>query len=89
VKKRVADQMSGANDPAAQQRAQFQQMMEQLQGMLMEAQVRRENAAASKDEAATVESHIDAAVKTATFTNGNEQAGQEGKPASKSQVSVN
>jgi hypothetical protein len=90
VKKRVLDQLTGENDPAAQQRAQFQQMMEQMQAMLMEAQVRRENAAAAKDEAATVESHIDAAVKTATFTNGNEQAGQPGaKPASKSQVSVN
>lgn len=88
VKKQILD--SGKNDPAAQQQAQFQEMMQKLQGLLMQAQVRAENARASKDEAATVESHIDAAVKTATFTNGNEQAGaSDGKPASKSQVSVN
>lgn len=90
TKKLILDQMSGANDPAAQQMAAMQQKLMELEAMLKEAQVRKENASAAKDEAAAVESHIDAAVKTATFTNGNEQAGAPGaKPASKSQVSVN
>jgi hypothetical protein len=91
VKKRVQDTLTGENDPAAQQAAQFQQMMQQLQGLLMQADVRDKNAAAAQKEAAAVESHIDAAVKTATFTNGNEQAGQPGgKPAAgKTSVAVN
>jgi hypothetical protein len=90
TKKLILDQMSGANDPAAQQAAQMQQQMMQLQMDKLAAEVEKLRAAASKDQAATVESHIDAAVKTATFTNGDEQAGQpSGKPASKTQVSVN
>lgn len=89
TKKKVIDQLTGENDPAAQQQAQFQAMMQQIQTMLAQAEVREKNASAAQKEAAAVESHIDAAVKTATFTNGNEQAGAEGKAASKSQVSVN
>lgn len=94
TKKQIMDQMSGADDPAAQQRAEMQQVMEKLTAALLAAQVRNENASASQKEAAAVESHIDAAVKTATFTNGdaNEAAGGApgaGKPAGKTQVSVN
>lgn len=86
TKKRVTDRIKGENDPMAKQQAMWQQMMQQLQGMLMEAQVRRENAAAAKDEAATVESQVDASVKVAEFTV--KPAAGEGS-ASKTQVSVN
>lgn len=91
TKKRVVDRMKGADDPAAAQQAQFQQMMQQLQGLVMQAQVRRENASASKDEAAAEESKIDAAVKVAEFTTPADPAtGQPGaKPAGKTTVSVN
>lgn len=89
TKKRIKDRLTGENDPAAQQQAQFKAVMDQQMLEKLAAEVRKINAQAAKDEAATVESHIDAAVKTATFTNGNEQAGKPGKPASKSQVSVN
>jgi hypothetical protein len=89
-KKVILDKMSGKDNPMAQEMAALQKKMQELEVALKEGEVRKVNAQASKDEAATVESHIDAAVKTATFTNGNEQADQEGaKPASKSQVSVN
>jgi hypothetical protein len=88
TKKLILDQMSGENDPAAQMMAQLQQKMMELDAMLKEAQVRDTNASASQKEAAAVESHIDAAVKTATFTNG-EEGGGEAKPASKTAVNVN
>jgi hypothetical protein len=68
TKKRVLDKLTGANDPMAEQRAQMQQMIDQLNAALLEAKVRRENAAAGKDEAASVESQVDASVKVATFT---------------------
>lgn len=89
IKKRVADQISGANDPAAQQRQEMQQLVEKLQAALMAANVRDKNASASQKEAAAVESQVDASVKVATFTTGNEQAGAPAKPAGKTQVSVN
>jgi hypothetical protein len=85
TKKKVLDRMKGADDPAAQQMAQMQQAMQELSVQLQAAQVRRENAAAAKDEQATVESQVDASVKIATFTEGSDQAG----PAEKSSVSVN
>ncbi len=68
TKRRVLDQMSGKDDPGAQQRAQMQQLMEQLQVALAEANVRKTSADAAKSEAAAAESHIDAAVKVATFS---------------------
>jgi hypothetical protein len=68
VKKQVMDDLSGANDPQAEQRAQMQQMLEQLQGMLLEANVRKTNAQAAQAEAAAVESQTDASVKVAQFT---------------------
>lgn len=84
-KKQILDRMKGADDPQAQAMAQLQQRMAEMEAMLKEAQVRAENAKAAKDEAAVVESQIDAAVKVATFTSPEPaQAGE-----SKSQVSVN
>lgn len=89
TKKRVLERMKGADDPAAQQQAQqqaqFQQMMQELQLLITHAQARRENAAAAKDEAAAVESQVDASVKVATFTS---PQPTEGKPAEKGSVSV-
>ena len=80
-KKQILDQMKGANDPAAKQRAEMQAMIDKLNAMLLQAQVRRENAAANKDEKAAEETHIDTAVKVAQF--------QTGAPAEQTQVSVN
>jgi len=85
--------LSGGNDPLAQQQAQFQQMMQQLQALIMEAKVRRENAAAAKDEAATAETQVDASIKVAEFTSPqtdpNAQPGAKAPSNAKKQVSVN
>jgi len=86
-KRQMLDQMSGKDDPAAKMQARFLQMMQQLQAALMDAKVRRENAAAAKDEAATVESQVDASVKVATFTTPPDPA--EAGATGKTQVSVN
>lgn len=83
TKKKVLDRMKGTDDPAAQQMAQMQKQMQELSAQLLAAQVRRENAAAGKDEQSTVESQVDASVKVATFTDGEDAA------TAKSQVSVN
>jgi len=92
TKKQIMDEMSGANDPMAQQMAQMQARMMELEAMLKEAEVRKVNAQAAKDEAATVESQVDASVKVAEFTTpqADPATGQAGaKPAAKTQVSVN
>lgn len=94
TKKRVLDRMKGANDPMAQQVAKMQVQMQELQVALAEANVRKVNAQAGKDEAATIESQIDASVKVAEFTTPQAasagQPAQPGKPAqSKTSVSVN
>jgi hypothetical protein len=92
VKKRVLDDMSGANDPMAAQMAKMQQQMQDMQAQLMQANVRKTNAQAAQAEAAAIESHIDASVKTAEFTTAQADpaTGQPGaKPAAKTQVSVN
>ena len=89
TKKLILDQMSGENDPAAQMVAQMQQKMMELEALLKEAQVRKVNADAGKAEAATVESQVDASVKVATFTSPDPQTDGGGKPAGKTQVSVN
>ncbi len=75
IKKRVMDMLKGADDPAAQQRAQFQQMMEQMQGMLQEAQVKLTEAQAGKaiaetalTEAKTVSEQVGAVTKVAAAT---------------------
>lgn len=87
TKKLILDQLSGENDPAAQMMAQMQQKMMELDAMLKEAQVRKVNADAQKAEVAAVEGQVDASVKVATFTSPDPQS--EGKPAGKTQVSVN
>ncbi len=90
TKKRVLEKLSGANDPMSQQRAQMQSIIEQLNAALLEAKVRRENAAAGKDEAATAETQVDASVKVASFTTPQADGAQGAvKGASKTQVSVN
>lgn len=96
TKKRVLERMKGGNDPVAQQQAQFQQMMQQLQLLVTQANARKTNAqadqaeaAAQKDQAAAAESHIDASVKVATFTTPNAQGEPSVKGGEKTQVSVN
>jgi hypothetical protein len=89
IKKRVVDRMKGADDPGAQQAAQFKQIMDQLQGALLQAEVRKTNADAAKSEAATVESQVDASVKVAQFTTHDAAAPGAAAPAAKTQVSVN
>jgi hypothetical protein len=65
--------------------------VEQLNAALLEAKVRRENAAAGKDEAATVESQVDASVKVAEFTTpqADPQPGAKTPTGTKATVSVN
>ena len=87
TKKLILDQLSGENDPMAQQMAAMQQKMLELEMSLKEAQVAKTVSETRKNEAAVTESEIDASVKMATFTNGAE--GQPGEGESKSQVSVN
>jgi hypothetical protein len=81
IKKKIQDKMTGQNDPAAQQQAQFAQMMQKLDLMLkqgeaakQQAEVRDINASAAQKEQGAVESHIDAAVKTAEFIQGDASA---------------
>ncbi len=85
TKKRVLERMKGLDDPqaqaAAQQQAQFQQALQQLQLIITEAQARAENARAAKDEAAAAESQVDAAVKVGNFL-------EPPTPAGKTQVMV-
>jgi len=95
VKRLVRDSISGENDPAAQQQAQFQQMMQQLQLLITQATARKTNAeadkaeaGAEKDRAAAAESQIDASVKVATFTTPQAEPGVKAS-AGKTQVSVN
>lgn len=75
TKKRVLERMKGGNDPLAAQQAQFQQMMQQLQLLITkatarktEAEAAKAEAGAAKDQAAAEETHVDTAVKVATFT---------------------
>lgn len=82
TKKRIMDKLSGANDPGAAQRAQMAEMIEKLNAALMAANVRKTNAAAAKDEAAVVESEVDATAKTMNLI-------EPPQPATKTQVSVN
>ncbi len=82
-KRKVIDKEDEEPDPMQQQMAAIQLRMAELEGLLKEAQVRREVAATAKDEAAAAESQLDAAVKAATFINGPQQADP------KTQVSVN
>lgn len=70
TKRTVLESLQG-NSPQEQQakaqQAQFQQMMAQLEAALKQADVMKAQAQAAQAQAAAAESHIDAAVKTATF----------------------
>lgn len=92
TKKQVMDELSGANDPQAQQMAQMQAQMMQLQAALAKANVEKTAAQAEQAKAAAVESQVDASIKIAEFTTpqADPATGEAGaKPASKTQVSVN
>lgn len=67
VKRRVMDDITGADDPMAAQMAAMQQRLAELEMGLKEAQLAREQAATAKDVAAAKESQVDAAVKVAEF----------------------
>lgn len=82
TKRLVMERLKGANDPQAQQQAQFQAMMAQLEAVIKQAEARKTMAQADQAEAAAAESHVDAAVKTATFINSVPEA-------EKTQVTVN
>jgi hypothetical protein len=99
TKKRVLERMKGGNDPLAAQQAQFQQMMQQLQLLITkatarktEAEAAKAEAGAAKDQAAAEETHVDTAVKVATFTSpqpADPNAAPGAQPGGKSSVSVN
>lgn len=80
-KRKILDAMGGGDDPQQQAIAALQQKMGELEAMLKEAQIRKTISEVQKNEAATAESVVDAAVKTAEFITA---------PATpKTQVSVN
>lgn len=83
TKRKILDKMSGKDDPMAQQRAEMQAILEQLNAALAAANVRKTEAQAAQAEAAAEESQIDATVKVAEFMT------PEPKPAQKTQVGVN
>jgi hypothetical protein len=92
TKKQVMDELSGADDPQAQQMAKMQAQMMELQTALAKANVEKTAAQAEQAKAAAVESQVDASIKIAEFTTpqADPATGQPGaKPASKTQVSVN
>lgn len=81
-KKQLLDKLSGANDPMAQKIAQLEAISKELAVALQQADVRKANAQATKDEVAAKEGEVDAAVKVATFIS-------PPAPAQKTQVGVN
>lgn len=83
TKKLIMDQLSGANDPMAQQMAALQAKLGELEVALKAAQVRKTEADAAKSEASAVETQVDSSVKVAEFTS------PQAQPAQKTQVSVN
>lgn len=62
VKKRIIDKLSGVDDPMAKMQAQFAQMMQQLDGLLKQAQVRETNASADLKLAQAEKTQTDAVV---------------------------
>lgn len=82
-KKALLDKLTGAEDPMAQKLAQLEAIAKELAVALQQADVRKANAQATKDEVAAKEGEIDAAVKVATFISPQPQ------PAQKTQVGVN
>jgi hypothetical protein len=83
TKKLIKDKISGADDPNAQKMAQMAELMQQLQVALAQANVRKTESEAAKNEAAVNESKVDAAVKVAQFTS------PQPDTEAKTQVSVN
>lgn len=82
-KQELLDEMSGGDDPAAQQMAALQQKMGELEALLKEANIRKVMSEVAKNEAATVETQADSSIKIAEFTD-------PAQPATpKTQVSVN
>lgn len=81
TKKLVLDELKG-NTPEAQQQAQMKQQIFELEAALKKATIEKTAAQAEQAKAAATESHIDAAVKTATFAQGPE-------PTAKESVAVN
>lgn len=88
-KRQMLDQMSGKDDPNAKAMAQLQQKMAELEMALKSAQIEKIASEIDKNNAAAVESQIDASVKVATFTSPPDAGEAGGKTASKTQVSVN
>jgi hypothetical protein len=92
VKRQVRDKLSGKNDPQAAQMAALQQQMQEIQMALQVANVQKTQAQAAQAQASANESVVDAAIKTATYSDPQPtegEAGQGGKPAAKTSVSVN
>jgi hypothetical protein len=70
TKRRVREQMSGANDPAQQKMAEMEAKMAELEVMVQTAIAAKTMAQAKQAEAAAAESKTDAAVKVAEFLTG-------------------
>lgn len=68
VKKRITDQMSGANDPMKAQVAQLQAQMAQLEATLKQVQIAKTVAETEKIQQDTAGAHIDAAIKVSHAT---------------------
>lgn len=81
TKKMVLDELKG-NTPEAQQQAQMKQQIFELETALKKATIEKTAAQAEQAKAAATESHIDTAVKTATFAQGPD-------PTAKESVAVN
>jgi hypothetical protein len=83
TKKRILDIMKGTNDPAQQMMAKFQQMMQELEGMLKEAQVRKTHADADLALARAGSEHIKAATSVVEASNPPEPNEGSGQPPRK------
>jgi hypothetical protein len=63
TKKRIMDAIKGTNNPMAAMQAQFAQMMQQLEGMLKEAEVRKTHAEAGLKEAQTEKTQVESVTR--------------------------
>jgi hypothetical protein len=63
TKKRIMDAIKGTNNPMAAMQAQFQQMMQQLEGLLKEAEVRETNASADLKEAQAEKTQVESVTR--------------------------
>lgn len=71
-KQKILSDMSGGDDPAAQEMAEMQKRLANLEALSKEAAIRKTMSEVEKNEAATAESQVDASVKLAQFTSGPE-----------------